>query len=867
MQNTIKMVNEAFEGFDTGWEELLEDFGNNNNYTAGPTKDEIQTAKESLRKDLKDAKAESDAVISKIEEWYRLQETVITDMAADGKLTQEQAEQVIRTLNIAKNTALRDARLAISGRDTKTWEQTKQQIDDLMLDQGKWSQELLQQILNVSMESIRANLARIDAGGGQYGITTTALKDAVDKNAAGNQREIARLMNKGQQEVEKLLLQYHFVEQAVKAFSNRLAQMGILTETAQQMAKQLNDATLKGAINPNAGIAARAVAEAQRIQQEKAKREALTDFVKSGTAPYTVTPEDTESLETWFKTFIRNNEGPYRSWAETFRADFELWEKDSDKYKSDIQAFYFSLLQSEEEYFDARKKAYNKAKKDLEQMWEVSGKGEVFDNVQKQLNLRQRELALTGRDKGQQNMLMNAGFINLGEDPEIAQSILRMEQAQRELEMLRQVNAQKKLEGDELLAHNQLLHEKELALADAQMAMQEQLMKSINERISKLQEWTAPIENFGTEVGKALYDQWHNGESMTAKWQDMLKSLALSWGQLTVKITSELMMQKIKQQLINKAMQVEAASHQATMATIEQTGGQARQVVQQTTGQALVQGQQAVNTTLEVQEQAHNATMLSEDVGQATAENPVNISRAAGKTLANLGWWGIPLVAVVTALLNMLLQAALGSSSKKSETATKTTATAAKTKLVSSMLTFDRGNTDSALGGSAAKKKHRYLGNDGRVYLAEEAPDPKDGLVTHPIATTVQGQPALVAEKGPEIVIGRETTEAIMMNEPELIRYIANYDRHGGKYGLSALRAYDQGTALSGSPAGNTAAVLAASPSGDTLAALTAVVAQLSATVQALQQKGVPAYINKYGTGGLIEEVKSGLKFDKRYNG
>ena len=77
--------------------------------------------------------------------------------------------------------------------------------------------------------------------------------------------------------------------------------------------------------------------------------------------------------------------------------------------------------------------------------------------------------------------------------------------------------------------------------------------------------------------------------------------------------------------------------------------------------------------------------------------------------------------------------------------------------------------------------RRRYLGEDGKVYTATAEPAPKDGLVTHPIATTVQGQPALVAEKGPEIVIGRETTKAIMMNEPELIRYLANYQQHGGR--------------------------------------------------------------------------------------
>ena len=50
-----------------------------------------------------------------------------------------------------------------------------------------------------------------------------------------------------------------------------------------------------------------------------------------------------------------------------------------------------------------------------------------------------------------------------------------------------------------------------------------------------------------------------------------------------------------------------------------------------------------------------------------------------------------------------------------------------------------------------------------------------------------------------------------------------------------------------------------------TLAALSQTVALLSATVSDLQKNGIRAFIDKYGAGGLIDEVKSGLKFDKKY--
>ena len=147
-----------------------------------------QDHKQAIRKDLQDAKQESDAIIAKIEEWYRLQETVVTGFAADGKWTQEQAEMVNRELEAAKNEALANARLAISGRDTETWERTKQNLRVMMFDTGEWSQELFQQMMDVSMAAIRQNLSRIDKEGGQYGITTSSIKDGLDKNAAGNRR-------------------------------------------------------------------------------------------------------------------------------------------------------------------------------------------------------------------------------------------------------------------------------------------------------------------------------------------------------------------------------------------------------------------------------------------------------------------------------------------------------------------------------------------------------------------------------------------------------------------------------------------------------------------------------------------------------
>jgi hypothetical protein len=125
----------------------------------------------------------------------------------------------------------------------------------------------------------------------------------------------------------------------------------------------------------------------------------------------------------------------------------------------------------------------------------------------------------------------------------------------------------------------------------------------------------------------------------------------------------------------------------------------------------------------------------------------------------------------------------------------------------------------------------------------------------------VNGQPSLVAEKGPELVIGRRATRHIQMNEPGLLHHLASLN---GRF--MTHRPYDEGNVAALSSDDITSS-LNNDMSSASIDALASVVAELSATVQALQKKGVPAYINKYGPGGIVEEVKSGLKFDAKYSG
>lgn len=790
---------------------------------AAAAKQAAQDAKQALRKDLKDAKEESDAIISKIEEWYRLQESVITGMAADGKLTQEQAEQATRTLNIAKNTALRDARLAISGRNTEAWEQTKQQIGSLMIDQGQWSQELLAQILEVSMISIRQNLARIDKGGGQFGITTSSLRDAVDKNAAGNQREINRIINKSAIEVEKLLDQYHFVDVALKSFSNRLEQMGILTDTAEQLANRLKTG-------------------AQPKQTEQAKRNLLQAFINSGAAPYSVNPDDTASLTAWMQQFtgfgVGYNKGianyNFNNFSEPFAGDFALWLSQPETYKAQIQAFYFALLQSSDQYYQAQRQQYEFYKKQNQQQWENSGRKDFYEQTYTGLENRQKmqDAFGTGQSFGQQYGLVDT----IARDPEVE---LYKQKLAAAAEYYQFVESHQHTEQE--------LREASQATLEAYMAMAQKVGDEVAERASKIQELSAPMEEFAEDAGQKLGDMLFNMESQSMTWNAIIKKMILSYAQMTIKMTAENLTKKLQQALFYKQMETMETQHQTQMLAIQTAFGAMR-----------IGAQQTMNTTGQAVKSADDATTVSKEVTLATILTQLGISEGAAKIIGKLGWWGIPLIGVISSLLLGLLSSALSTAGKASSNSNNNT----KVKLVSGMLTYDEGNVS------------QYVGNDGHVYSARQQGSLPEGvsLVRQPIATTVNGQPSLVAEKGPEIVIGRRTTRQIMMNEPGLLRRIAQIERGSGFYTRGGMRTLDSGNledVFAIDPtSGSSPARGGESLDSETLAALKALPTALAAFTQLMgniQQKGIPAKMAAFGDGSLDEGMRTVSNFRKKY--
>ncbi len=256
--------------------------------------------------------------------------------------------------------------------------------------------------------------------------------------------------------------------------------------------------------------------------------------------------------------------------------------------------------------------------------------------------------------------------------------------------------------------------------------------------------------------------------------------------------------------------------------------------------------EQVLATTIAAKKKTDDEAVKSE-ADSTEARVNLSLAGAVAKCFDFLGPIAGPIAAaVVTATLNGLLQWAISSAFSKKSSSNKKS----NMKVTSGMLTYDSGNVQDL---------RPFVGNDGSLYWATEDNMPHDGvnLLTRPTATTINGHPSLVAENGPELVIGRETTQAMMMNNPQLLKALVNYDRN-----YSGRRAYDAGNIAETSPtvaAGASVSDEMVSYQANTNVALLQAVNTL---LQRLEQP-IEAKIDMYGRGKLYDSMTKANQFMK----
>lgn len=608
-----------------------------------------------------------------------------------------------------------------------------------------------------------------------------------------------------------------------------------------------------GLISPDMSDAASFAKDKQRIidMLEEARKE-ITDVLAAGSG----NKQGIMSL-LFGKNYAEDLQGT------VFEPVLEAWD-------SDWQLFYDKLIQYSDEYTEAEKKAADERKKVYDFLWKKSADyfsmNEGIDSTQATADAN-KILPNKGRSWTQAN-----GFRDITDDPEIKLMEQKMLLAQRYLEFMRQHGA-----TEEQLA------EQWRNAADAANEYSQRIMESISERMKMMEQWTDPLVTFGGAMGEAFAKMGEDAEEGAQAVQDALKDMLRSWGEITIRIIAERMAQSMQQSFYNQMEESEEESHQEKMSDIRTSGGKkgrntaisvAKSIlnakllwnkkekkqdeqtqnditdsradaadamvgIEKNAGSAMLNASIQTGATLLATKKAQDQAEIQENAGKTEANVTMSLADALGKCFAQLGPVGGAIAAAgVEALLMGLLNWAL-SKAFSSKSTSASSAPKVNTKLVSGMLTYDQGNL-----------KQMYLGNDGKLYAATREEQLPTGIVTQPVATTINGQPSLVGERGPELVVGRETTAAMMQNAPQLLQALLDYDKN---HRLGALPAYDRGNVAS---VVTDASVTTASPqSGISEELLTQLLYYL--------QHPVAPNINMYGREGLHAKMQQADRFMK----
>ena len=729
--------------------------------------------KKHLKDQMEEAEKDSTAVINAIEEFYRLQESAVEQLVADGKMTREEADRALNYVKNRKDLMLMNARRAIAGKDSDFESLRKTMGQDMLRPDDQNSQRAMNTVQTIDVAEAARRLQKFDGSKAVYDLNAGSFTQAMLKNAAQNELNIQRRQAAVQTEIDKLLLQYRYVEQAQRDFGDKLVKMGLITDGYQKVVQQLADGT-------------EIVANTNDVQGFANK------VVGLGSSLYAVNPESTDQLKQLMQTTMTTNGTDKESFAAIF-PNYDKWMEQPEKYKEQMQAMYELMIQYEGIYYDKLKQRDDLQNKRLGSWWNHSDQKK--ENDQKLRDIQLYDFQYNTMHEGETMGFMMGLTNDLTHDPEVIH-----EQAVLEQKIAIWKKAKEEREAD--LISEQVYQDKLRDMQDQTMAYSQKVMENLNKRISRIQNFVKPVETAANTIGKKLGDMIFNMQSEESTWEQIWKNMALAMAESLLTMVGQYAQYQIQKAAINKSEVLDEAA------------------------------------------KAQAITMLG-------------ISSGAAKTIGTLGWWGIALIPVITSLLMGLLTSALSTASESSNDTSSSTAATKNTKLVSGMLTYDKGNVQ------------RFIGQDGKVYTATAEPAPKDGLITHPIATTVQGQPALVAENGPEIVIGRETTKAIMMNEPELIRYLANYQKHGGR------RLFDRGNA-DAALRNNDISTYRDNDTNDAATERQALINRLDRSDALMEQvlyylqNPIAPEIAMYDTGGkkgLRSKMKEADRFMSRYDG
>ena len=770
-------------------------------YTPPPTAKEIRAATESARKE---AERGVKAVIDNVKNYYQRQISAVIQSANLGQRSKQAQENIVSGLESRMRMALSNVRKAIGGVDND-WEEfratMRADLYEPLDGQGEnLSTDLLERIMSNNLEDLRTAIQNLSK---QLNKDGNQLLDQILRKATEDELGDAKSFNKQMRARQQELLAKNYTGKVDLDYEDKMEQFGI-AELSDPMWTQMQQWSQQDKAEEIAKFFA---------DRSNAWRDAFANARKNLTQILMADASTASGRDIILRLLFGDDYA-------TKLAGTSL-QKFLDMSDDKWQVFYQKLIEYTDAWTDAQKKAYDEVKKREDYLFENRPEIVSINNIASQLQQAQTQQDMFG---GNLSFGRQLGVVDtIQSDPEL----MRLDLLQAKAEMY--YNRMAELRNKDAASEAELQAAQQ-AMAEAQMATQQRLANIIKDRTDVIRNAIGPVTDFAEQAGQKLGDMMFNMDSQSMTWNQIWKNMLLAMGKSIIQMGEQYAIQQLQRSMFNKQIESDEMMHQSLLTAIALGGALAR-----------MEGEFAIDEGRLIQKKVVDGEEITEEVSLATILTALGISEGSAKTIGTLGWWGIPLIAVISSVLMGLLTSALATAGASNESSA-----APKVKLASGMLTYDKGNV------------HTYLGDDGRVYRAREDAAPQDGLVTQPIATTVQGQPALVAERGPEIVIGRETTRAIQTYEPQLIDYLANYQPPSQRL-RSGFPTFDSGNLQQG----------VSSVDGADSAAANQTLADLTAAITLLQQQlagGIHAKVNMWGNEGLYETSQQASRFMSRYN-
>lgn len=781
-----------------------------------PTQKEADAAN---REALRGARDEYQAIISKIEAFYQMQRQIVNDQFEQEKIDTVSRDNAMREIEQRLLQSRIMARKRIVDKATQDeWEAEQQMMRNFNI-AGQEGLNQLEVIAGVSLTRI-GNLLKNLGGDAEW---DAVFRKAEEDETTQQNKRIERIIA-----LEKMLLEHNALGKVTADYEKVLRELDLISDRFRENGE--ND--LRAYYRRMMEIARTVGQQAGRVDLSTPEgiQQGRELLMASGMSDQQANSMNPSEMRAFFYQAYKYAEDYASTSQKLAKKTLDAWEKTYS-------------LEGNDDYYDRRIQQYEQMAKIAERM-EQYGLSEAValeNQLTAQTALYQKEKDRLDA-KLQKAMADRQAAENINDDP--TRRTAEISKADEEIKMVEQ-------EYEALIP----LYEK---MMDAALSLEEfnhRWVVSMKDAFVELGDSFISFRSFYEDNGSMVSNIFGTVDERKSAFADFVDSMK--------KATRTAIMEKVKQSLSMKLQDnIDLAWRKMFLnkQAAEEQIADAKRLAAKAVAHTAEQGMQASSDAIiEGENAAHNAALETQDAAHTVKDTALSQASGVAKAFAQLGpVAGAVAVAMITAVIGSFLTMALNAVGHQNHGLNANAAN--KTKLVSGMLTYDAGNATTALATVPSGSPLGVTTDTGRHYRAV-TDYAATGLLTRPTITTVGGTPALVAEEGPELVVGRATTRTLMMDYPGIVATILNIERHHRRaqaHRAYALHAFDDGNAadlLGTSQPNNLTTSQPNNLSEETIQALTLTIAALNDRLQ----HPITAELNANGKGGATDRLAQSM--------